>query len=29
MPNIETIHIGLDWLPTSEAINALPEPLRR
>jgi hypothetical protein len=25
----EALEIGPDWLPTAEAINALPEPLRR
>jgi hypothetical protein len=29
MPNKTTIHVSPDWLPTPEAINALPEPLRR
>jgi hypothetical protein len=31
MPNTKKscLEIGPDWLPTAEAINALPEPLRR
>jgi hypothetical protein len=24
----ETVHIPRDWMPTAEAINALPAPLR-
>lgn len=29
MLNSKSISIGADWLPRPEAINAMPEPLRK